>query len=449
MPSFDSPGVAPSRASPAWAEMVERLFSRARLGMVLGLDRIARVLERLGHPERSFPSIHVAGTNGKGSTSAFLASILAERPGRRVGLYTSPHLARVNERVQIVEKRRPPGAIGAPGFTPLTDDALLLALQAVEEVAPDFGDLTFFEVLTAGSLLALSRAGVDVAVIEAGIGAKLDATRMVDAEVSVLTDLSLEHTAILGATLEAIALDKAFVMRPGRPLVYAGSTSAVDAVVEAEARRTGSAVFRLDRELRALREPSGRLRFELTGGAVREIELALAGPHQTRNALLAAEAARLFDPALTAADIAQGLASAVWRGRFERIQRPGQPLLLLDGAHNPQGIEALVQALIAEGARLPPRKHLVFAALDDKDVASMLAPLLPQVDSVIVTRPEGQSRARDPQQLAALLPGALALEPVSAALAEAETRARADGGFVLVAGSLYLVGEVLRRIEGG
>lgn len=440
MPSFDGPGVAPRRASPAWAQMVDRLFSRARLGMVLGLDRIARVLERLGHPERSFPSIHVAGTNGKGSTSAFLASILSQRPGRRIGLYTSPHLAHVHERVQIVEASR---------FTPLTEDALLLALQAVEEVAPDFGDLTFFEVLTAGSLLALARAGVDAAVIEAGIGAKLDATRMVDAEVSVLTDLSLEHTAILGTTLEAIALDKSFVMRPGRPLVYAGSTPAVDAVVEGAARRFGSAVFRLDRELRARTEPSGRLRLELGGAIVPEVALALAGPHQTRNALLAAQAARLFDPSVEPAAIAQGLARAVWRGRFERIARPGLPLLLLDGAHNPQGIQALVQALIAEGPRLPPRRHLVFAALDDKDVSSMLAPLLPVVHSVIVTRPEGQSRAREPAELAALLPGAQAIEPVSAALAEAEARAQADGGFVLVAGSLYLVGEVLRRIERG
>ena len=440
MPSFDGPGVAPQRASPAWAQMVDRLFSRARLGMVLGLERIARVLERLGHPERSFPSIHVAGTNGKGSTSAFLASILSQRPGRRIGLYTSPHLAHVNERVQIVEGSR---------FTPLSEEALLAALQAVEEIAPDFGDLTFFEVLTAGSLLALARAGVDAAVIEAGIGAKLDATRMVDAEVSVLTDLSLEHTAILGTTLEAIALDKSFVMRPGRPLVYAGSTPAVDAVVLGEALRVGSAVFRLGRDLRAQAEASGRLRFELAGAVVPEVELALAGPHQTRNALLAAQAARLFDPSVEPPAIAQGLARAVWRGRFERIERPGLPLLLLDGAHNPQGIEALVGALIAEGARLPARKHLVFAALDDKDVASMLGPLLPVVDSVIVTRPQGQSRARDPAELTALLPGAQAIEPVPAALAEAEARAQRDGGFVLVAGSLYLVGEVLRRLERG
>jgi dihydrofolate synthase/folylpolyglutamate synthase len=424
--------------------MVERLLQlSSQKGMVLGLERVEALLARLGHPERAYRTVHVAGSNGKGSTSAFLASILSAE-GRRVGLYTSPHLVSLTERVQVVLRGK---------ATPVSEQELLRALLAVERAAPGFLDLTFFEVLTAAGLLALAEAGVEVAVIEAGLGARLDATRLVDAEVSVLTELSLEHSAILGSTLEAIAAEKAHVIRPGRPLVAADAPPGAMAVVEAAASAAGAPLYRIGRELSVRPGPLEGV-FDLGLGEQRvlnDVRPSLLGPHQGRNAILAAKAALLFEPSISDAVLKGGLESTFWPGRMEVRRRSGRPPVLLDGAHNAQGAEALGRAIRVHHRTFLGPLHLVFGVLGDKDAGAMLEALLPLADSIVLTRP-GTPRARAPDELYQLLPHAerdraTVVESVAEAFAAAERRATRRGGWVVVAGSLYVIGEVQELLD--
>ena len=232
---LDGPGAAPVGSSEDYRRLLERLHSLARGGTKLGLSRIRNLLARLGHPERAVPMIHVAGSNGKGSTSAFLATILAHS-GRTVGLFTSPHLVSLTERIQFLSEDR---------MEPISQDGLLRVAQIVEDAEPGFGEATFFEVMTALGLVAFREASVDVAVIEAGIGARSDATRLVEAQVAVLTDLSLEHTAILGDTIEDIAQEEGAVVRPDGPLVMADGPSIAMRVVEGLAADVGAPIYRL------------------------------------------------------------------------------------------------------------------------------------------------------------------------------------------------------------
>lgn len=426
---MDGPGRPRTELGPEWAQLVDRLKVRSRIGMVLGLERLGPVLAALGHPERAYPSIHVAGSNGKGSTSAFLASLLSQR-GRRVGLYTSPHLVSLTERVQVVER-------GIPREIEAAE--LLRAFEAVEHF-----DLTFFEVITAAGLVALAELAVDAAVIEAGIGARNDATRAVDASVSVLTELSLEHTQILGDTLAAIAEDKAAVVRPGRPLVVADGPAEAMVVVERAARRAGAPLYRIGREL-AVEQGPASLALVIGERRIEGVRLSLLGPHQARNALLAVAAATLFDPALDDDDVRRALSTTRWPGRMEVFERAGHPPLLLDGAHNPQGVEALVAAIAADPQRFGGPLHVVFAVLEDKDALPMIEGLARIATSLTLTRPGDTPRARPPEEIRAMVPTARDLDvapTVQEALERARTRARADGGWVVVAGSLYLVGEV-------
>lgn len=436
---MDAPGAAPRDASPAYRALIERLYGLSRFGMKLGLDRMERLLADLGHPERAFRSVHVAGSNGKGSTSAFLATILAAH-GRRVGLYTSPHLVSLTERVQIL----------TPAARSQVDpERLVDAVAQVEAVHPGLEGLTFFEVITAAGLVALAAEGVEIAVVEAGLGAKLDATRVVPAEVAVLTDLSLEHTEILGDTIERIAADEGCVVRPGRPLVAADGPDGAMRVVDGLVEEAGATLYRLGEQIGYARDRAGRCTFQLVGAqgprALGPVELSLRGPHQGRNALLAAQASLLLEPTVDEAALRRGLGEARWPGRMEVVARPGRPRVLLDGAQNPHAARALARALDEDPVFAGPR-HFVFGALSDKDVDLMLDALAPGAASFHLTRPASR-RARDPEALAeglrARLPeGAVVpVDDVPAALAGAEARAAADGGWVVVCGSLYLVGD--------
>jgi dihydrofolate synthase / folylpolyglutamate synthase len=438
---MDGPGRFPERASARYLAWVERLYALAKSGMTLGLDPIARVLARLDHPEAAFPAVHVAGSNGKGSTSAFCAAILAESVAGEIGLYTSPHLVSLTERVQFVSRR---------GFREIEEEAFADAFDAVDRVAPGFEGLSFFEAVTAAGIVAIAEEDVAAAVIEAGLGARLDATLLVDAHVAVLTDLALEHTEVLGDTIDKIAGEKSAVARRGRPFVSAGGPPEAMTVIEEAARRAGAPLYVLGREIDVEPREDGTFDLHLHDRTLARVQLALSGAHQGRNALLAAEAALLFAPKLSDDALRSGLQSAVWPGRMEVLSIPGGPRILLDGAHNAHGTDALVRALCASPESIPRPLHFVFGVLQDKDARRMIEAIAPVAASITLTRP-ASPRARAPEDSLAWVPVAqrASVEIVPEdleALAAAIDRARASRGSVVVCGSLYLVGAARARL---
>jgi dihydrofolate synthase / folylpolyglutamate synthase len=380
-----------------YRELLARLFAARRFGMVLGLERVRAVLAAMGAPERRLGQIvHVAGTNGKGSTVAMIAA-LARSGGARVATYTSPHLSTLRERVQLG------GALAG-------EDELVAAAERVERAGG--GELTFFEQLTAMGLWVIAEAGVDVTVLEVGLGGRLDATNVVDAQVAAITGVALDHEAILGDTLAAIAREKAGIVKPGQRVVIgaSGEPDAVPLLAEL-ARGAGAASVRVIGDA------------ELAGVPA----LGLAGAHQRANAAAAIAAVE----ALGVAHDVTALASVVHPGRFERVRD-----LILDGAHNPHGARALAATLRELGVR----PVLVASVSSDKDVRAIAEALAPAVSAVVATRYQ-QERALAPAALAAAFAAAGRPAEVARDLGAALARARALGSPVLVAGSLFLVGE--------
>jgi dihydrofolate synthase/folylpolyglutamate synthase len=403
-----------------YAALLARLFAARRAGVVLGLDRIDELLARLGRPERRIGAVvHVGGTNGKGSTAAFVASALAAA-GLRVGVYSSPHLATLRERVLLA---------GA-----MVSEAALVA--AAEQVAAAGGDqLTFFEQITAMALVAMAGAGLDASVLEVGLGGRLDATNAVAAPVAVVTGVALDHQDMLGPTLEAIAGEKAGIFKAGQHVVIgaSGEPAAVP-LLRAAAVAAGAAAITVVDDAAIAAVPAA---------------LGLAGAHQRANAAAALAAL----DALAAAGLVRipdearrtGLAAARHPGRLETVATA--PRVVLDGAHNPHGARALAAAI----ATMPERPRvLVLAVSADKDVAGLVDALAGAVDAVVATR-YGQPRALEPSALAAVVAArGVAVEAaadVPAALARARDRAGA-GGVVVVAGSLFAVGEARVHLLG-
>lgn len=399
----------------AYVSLLRRLFGARRFGVELGLERIRSLLERLGRPEARLGAIvHVAGTNGKGSTSAMISAAIAAA-GYPVGLYTSPHLCSVRERIAFDGQ-------------PLSRERFC---QAAAEVSAAGGDeLTFFEQLTAIALVALARLQPAVTVLEVGLGGRLDATNVVDSAVAVVTGVALDHQAVLGHTLEQIAGEKAGIFRRGRPAVIgaSGEPAALPSLRE-HARRIGAApVIEID-AARVAAVPA----------------VALRGAHQRRNAAAAQAAVQQLRAVagvhVDEAALARGLAQVVHPGRCEVV--PGAPMIVLDGAHNPHGARALAEALEA----WPQPRVLVLAVSSDKDTGGLCEALLPAVSSVVATEYQ-QERSLPAQELAALVaarwPHWSPRTPVAPTVVEALEVARAlagPGGTVVVAGSLFLVGE--------
>ena len=393
-----------------YPEVLARLRAAHDAGIVLGLARIAAVLARLDTAARLGAVVHVGGTNGKGSVAAMVAAV-ARAAGARVGLYTSPHLASVRERFTVDGALASEDAVGA----------------AYDRVAAAGGDaLTFFELVTAIGLEVIAAAGVDVTVLEVGLGGRLDATNAIAAPIAAVTGVALDHEAILGGTLAAIAGEKAGIWKAGQAAVIGGSGEA-EAVplLAAAARAAGVASVRVIDDDAIARAPT----------------TALAGAHQRANAACAdalVDALVARGAIAASADVrAAGYAAVVHPGRLEEVALG----VVLDGAHNPHGAAALARAIAARPER--PRV-LVLAVSADKDVDAMIAPLVPVVDAVIATR-YARARSLDPAALAARARAAGGLVETAPDLAEAVERARAMvglGGLVVVAGSLHAVGEV-------
>lgn len=404
--------------------------------MKLGLEAIDAVSERLGRPERRVESVLVAGTNGKGSTAATLAAI-AEAAGLSTGLYTSPHLIDVAERIRIG-----PADIAAGEL----DEALGEVFAAADR-APQV-PLTYFEAMTAAAFAVFARRALDLAVLEVGLGGRLDATNVAPASVSVVTSISLDHVEDLGPTVEAIAAEKAGVFRPGRPALVESRVPEALGVFRAAAERVGAELHELGAELRldgvepTLESTRFRLVTPLRGY---DLETPLLGSHQASNAAIAVRAAELLRPAIEPEAIARGVASVRWPGRLERFRGRGRTILL-DGCHNPDGAAALCRFVADTG--LAP--DLVFGAMADKDVEAMAAALGGAVRRIRLV-PAPSPRAAAPGELLRLFaprrPDALAAPSLPAALEELLADPETES--IIVAGSLYLVGEARALLLSG
>jgi dihydrofolate synthase/folylpolyglutamate synthase len=409
------------------SEEAERyLLARERFGMRFGLDRIRRLLNVLELGEIPFPSVHVVGTNGKSSTTRMTAALL-ERHGLRTGCFTSPHLLSYRERIRISERDIAPERFAA------MVSRVVRAADLVDRSQSDPDDrVTQFELLTAAALLEFSREGVDIAVLEAGLGGRFDSTNAVGSPVVVLTNVGLEHTRYLGPTVAHIAREKLAVVRPGATLII-GPHLHPDALALADetAAEQGATLIRVDEE--AVAVPSLRAR-----GAYQRVNFAVACA-AAREAL-----GRELDPAA----VADAAATVSVPGRFE--VREGKPVLLLDGAHNAGGIEALTASLpeFVAGRRLVA----VVSILDDKDPAAMLAGLLPHCDSLVCTAC-ASPRALPAATLASLAEqlgtrAAIVEQDPRNALERAREIAGVDG-VVLATGSIYLLADLLRDPQAG
>ncbi|PYT09726.1 MAG: bifunctional folylpolyglutamate synthase/dihydrofolate synthase [Acidobacteria bacterium] len=432
------------------------LYGLQKLGMKLGLENSRDLCAILGHPERSFTSILVAGTNGKGSVAAMLESIL-RAAGLATGLYTSPHLVRPEERIRIGGRDIEPGPF---------DESLQRVRQAIDRSlgGPELSrHPTFFEVLTAMAFDAFSRARVEVGVLEVGLGGRFDATNIVDPALSIVCGVDLDHQEQLGSDLASIAREKAGVFRSGRPALIGEEKAEAREQLERIARGVGSRalfVFQetlptvVDDGLRLPDEGGGWLELDLDSPArsYRRLRVPLPGRHQARNVALAVRAAEVLAEergfALQEGAIRRGLESTRWAGRLEWVA--GSPALLLDCAHNPAGAAALAAALRRIG---PRRCVLLFGAMQDKDFAGMARELAGCMRAVVATRAK-IDRSADPEEVivpfreAASGEPAVAVATVAAALSSARSLA-GPSGIVCGAGSIYLVGEIKGLLEAG
>jgi dihydrofolate synthase/folylpolyglutamate synthase len=415
-------------------------------GIRLGLDTARHLVHVLGDPQRGFASVHLAGTNGKGSTAALIASAL-QASGYRVGLYTSPHLSQFTERIRIDGAPLPDEAI-APLVAEIRESLSLTPLAGA-------GMPTFFEFTTAMAFLSFARAAVDVAVVEVGLGGRLDATNLLQPLVSVITPVDYDHQAFLGSKLEQIAGEKAGILKPRVPAVVGPQAAEALEVIEQTARAVDAPLWRMDREFAvAVREADlAGTTFDYSGPrwSLPGVRVGLAGRHQGVNGAMAVAALEALSEQGVRVDgeaVRRGLASARWEGRLEVLGE--RPLLLLDGAHNPGAARALRQALVEMVLPRVRRCHLLLGILGDKDVSGILAELLPLAGQVIVTAPDSP-RAMPPERLAAEAGRWTDQVTVCRTVAEALETAKslADPQDALcITGSLYTVGEARAILAG-
>ena len=423
------------------------LASLRPLGIKAGLDQIRALVDALHHRMWRSPSVHVAGTNGKGSVTAMVDAGL-RAAGHRSARFTSPHLIDLAERFAIDD---------APvGRAPLV--AAVADLQRTVEALIASGALraqpTFFEATTAIALELFRRAGVDVAIIEVGLGGRLDSTNVITPVATAITSIAFDHEAYLGHSLGAIAVEKAGIIKPQVPVVVGRVPGEAEAAIEEVARERGAELVRawdgvtVDPVVHARGGPT-RVRLRTPMHDYGEITLSLRGTHQIGNAVVAVRLLELLDRrgiAAPAGAIVEGLATVTWPGRLDHRQFPDGREMLLDAAHNPAGAAMLAGYIADTFDEKPP---LVFAAMRDKDAARMFEVLLPAVGALIVTR-ASTTRSADPETLArhamAVAPGLRVI--VEPARAGALAAAWNISPRIVVAGSIFLLGDVLKEMGG-
>lgn len=414
------------------------LFSLEQFGIKLGLEQIRGLVRALDEPDRAFPSIVVAGTNGKGSVSAMLERGL-RAAGLRTGRYTSPHLVRLEERFAVNGIDIDAGVL----------DAAIERLEAASRTLP--APPSFFEATTAIALDLFREARVDVAVMEVGLGGRLDATNVVTPVGVAITMIDFDHQQYLGNTIEEIAREKAGVIKPGSIVVLGANPPAVHSIVEAACEATGARLVPAEQDVAATSTMArGRIVLTLTTPRHRfeALTLGLRGRHQVGNAIVAIrlleEMAAAGIVTLDAASIRAGVEDVVWPGRLELLSM-GAQAVLVDGAHNPAGARALATYLSEVYAAPVP---VVIGVMRDKDIPSLVDALRPVASRFICTRPDSP-RACPPDELARIVAGAAPEVPVVAVAdpIEALRVAAESGGTTVVAGSLYLAGEIRAHLS--
>ena len=460
----------------------ERMVSIEHYAREFKLENMRELLRRLDSPDRSFRIVHVAGTKGKGSTSAMVASVL-HAAGNRVGLFTSPHLERIEERLAV--DGRP---CSSEAFVELVERVRpIVAAMDAEAAAAGGASIgpTYFEITTAMALVYFARCKVDIAVLEVGLGGRLDSTNVCQPIVSVITSISLDHTQQLGDTLEAIAREKAGIVKPGVPVVSGVTQPGPRDVIREVCQREHAPLVEWGREFSAVYRPPQRLdaaeeaaigaasvespatASSTAAGAAEasadlayrddrvqwnypNVRLGLLGAHQAANAAVALAALAQLHRAgwnVPEAAVREGLASLRWPARVELVAR--RPAIVLDAAHNVASVEALLQTL--DESFTPRRRILVFAATQEKDVAGMMARLLPAFDEVVLTRYGDSPRAVPVEALAALASGMCATPPVLCPTPrEAWDRVRAvarPDDLICITGSFFIANQMRRQID--
>ncbi len=418
----------------AYQSILKEMFALRRFGIKLGLSTVKGMLKGLGNPHKQFHSIHVAGTNGKGSIASLLSAVL-QKTGCKVGRYTSPHLVRFNERICINGK-------------PISDRRVISAYRAVKRVCRGIRQPTFFEFTTVMAFYEFSRRKVDWAVIETGMGGRLDATNVLSPVLSIISNISLEHQSYLGNTLERIAAEKGGIIKAGTPVVTGAHQAGVIRVLDEIAASKSASLYRLGSDFRVRKYRNGMFTYFGMGQTLRKLAIGLHGSHQIKNAALVLAACELLNKnrvSIAPQDIYSGLAEAVWPGRLEVAST--NPLIILDGAHNRIAARRLADYFCKclSGYSIT----LVAGILEDKPYTDMLKSLLPHCRRVILTRPQ-INRGLPPEILhdaaKKLITDITVCPDVESAVNRALDTASAEDA-ICIAGSLYVVGEAKTALQ--
>jgi len=412
------------------------MYGLRRFGIILGLETIKSILNDLGNPQNRFHSIHVAGTNGKGSVAAALSSILQES-GYRVGLYTSPHLVRFNERICINNRQ-------------ISDDAVVKSYRAVQKAHHGKREPTFFELTTAMAFYEFGRQAVDWTVIETGMGGRLDATNIIHPAVSIITNISMEHREYLGNSLSQITREKAGIIKRATPVVTAIRQRHAKSVIQQIAAKKSAPLYILGENFKARRLRTGGFTYYGIENTWHHMRSALLGNYQVENAALAIAACELLNKnkaVISENNIRNGLIKTRWPGRLEIVS--DHPMIILDGAHNLIAARKLAHFLANNLAHRPIT--LVVGILNDKPYKAMLKSLLPVCSRLFITQAK-IDRALDTRQLFDVVKNKMSdvrmISDVASAVAQAVATADSNE-VVCIAGSLYVVGEAKAAIEKG
>ena len=417
-----------------YKESVSWLFGLQKYGIKFGLSKTSNLLQAFGNPHRNQHYIHIAGTNGKGSVGALLESILMQA-GLKVGFYTSPHLVSFTERFRINREA-------------ISKDTAASLIKEVKGVISQAEPPTFFEFTTAMTLLYFFRESVDISIIEAGMGGRLDATNVINPLVSIITTIGLDHQFFLGDTIGAIAQEKGGIIKKGVDLVTAVHQPSVVKLLESLCKKKGAPFWRVGQDARYRRLPSGLLGYYGLHKRFRNLSLGLMGRFQYKNAavaLLALEILKKKGIPVSDEAIQKGIADPLWPGRLEQVS--SHPTIILDGAHNSSAMRSLAKAI--RNDFIFKRLIVVVGIMEDKDIPHILKEIIPLAHSVIYTRP-AYYRAANPQHIMEIAKKFKKDGEVKIPLSTAIERARevADiNDLILITGSLFTVGEAKSYLD--